>query len=29
VLFGLFVMVFGLFQLWAVYAARRMREAAR
>jgi multiple sugar transport system permease protein len=29
VLFGLFVMVFGFFQLWAVYAARRLREATR
>jgi multiple sugar transport system permease protein len=29
VLFGLFVMVFGFFQLWAVYAARRVREANR
>src|ERR1700754_2354420 len=25
VLFGLFVMLFGFFQLWAVYAARRLR----
>jgi multiple sugar transport system permease protein len=29
VLFGLFVMVFGFFQLWAVYAARRLRETTR
>jgi multiple sugar transport system permease protein len=29
VLFGLFVMVFGFFQLWAVYAARRLRESNR
>ena len=29
VLFGLFVMVFGFFQLWAVYAARRLRVETR
>jgi multiple sugar transport system permease protein len=29
VLFGLFVMVFGFFQLWAVYAARRLRAETR
>jgi multiple sugar transport system permease protein len=29
VLFGLFVMVFGFFQLWAVYAGRRMRAETR
>jgi multiple sugar transport system permease protein len=29
VLFGLFVMVFGLFQFWAVYSARRLRAEVR
>jgi multiple sugar transport system permease protein len=29
VLFGLFVMVFGFFQLWAVYAGRRLRAETR
>lgn len=29
VLFGLFVMVFGFFQLWTVYAARRLRAETR